>query len=150
MVSPFGTGSGTSSSLQLSDGKGLVILKGHAAVQRYTILINAVDGADRLSECEQNQSQKIDGGGLSRLPVQLLASSRRLVTDPALTAELSASLGVFVAHSRGAKAGQATAMLGKGGRSIGASGARRKPRLRSSPSMPSLHSVNDVLLRDVE
>jgi len=113
IVSPFGAGCGNSGSLQLSDGKGLVILKGHAAVQSYTILINAVDGADRLSECEQNQSQKIDGGGLSRLPVQLLASSRRLVTDPALTAEPSASLGVFVTHSRGAKAGQATAMLGQ-------------------------------------
>lgn len=82
MVSPFSTGSGASSSLQLSDGKGLVILKGHAAVQSYTVLINAVDGADRLSECEQNQSQKFDGGGLSRLPVQLLASGPRLITDP--------------------------------------------------------------------
>jgi len=87
MVSPFGAGCGNSGSLQLSDGKGLVILEGPAAVQSYTILINAVDGADRLSECEQNQSKKIGGGGLSRLPVQLLASRLRLTTGPALTTE---------------------------------------------------------------
>ena len=55
MVSPFGAGCGNSGSLRLSDGKGLVILERHA-VQSYTILINAVDGAHRLSECEQNQS----------------------------------------------------------------------------------------------
>ena len=98
MVSPFGAGCGNSGSLQLSDGKGFVILEGHAAVQSYTILINAVDGADRLSECEQNQSKKIGGGGLSRLPVQLLTSSLRLITGPALTTEPLASPGGVVWH----------------------------------------------------
>ncbi len=69
MVSPFSTGCGNSGSLELSDGKGLVILEGHAAVKSYTILINAVNGADRLSECEQNQSKKVGVGRLSRLSV---------------------------------------------------------------------------------
>ena len=96
MVSPFGAGCGNSGSLQLSDGKGLLILEGPAAVQSYTILINAVNGADKLSECEQNQSKKIGGGGLSRLPVQLLASSLRLITGPALTTEPLASSGVVM------------------------------------------------------